>query len=236
MVLPIFARYFRMKNTIILTFLLGISQMLTAQVFELGFVGGATNYVGDIGRTNYIYPTDLGAGITFKYNWNPRIAVRASYNYLPISGDDENAETDFMQARGRNFTNTIHELAFGVEYNFYEYNIAERELSWTPYILLEVAAFNYTTAVNEITPGNYQTKLKTSISIPVGIGIKSQLAGPLAIALETKFAVTFEDDIDFSTPNIPSLDYGGTGNDWYMFTGISFIYTFGRPPCYTSGL
>ena len=207
--------------------------MSFSQLYEIGINIGATNYVGDIGRTNYLYAQDFGAGISFKYNLNPAIALRSSYNYLPISGDDANAATDLLIARGRTFTNTIHEFAVGLDYNFYDYNISESDKTWTPYLFLEVAAFNYAYAESEIAPQEYNLERKTSVSIPVGFGIKSKLAGALAVSLETKFALTFEDDLDFSTARIPSLSFGTDGNDWYMFTHISFIYTFGRPPCYS---
>ena len=49
-------------------------------------------------------------------------------------------------------------------------------------------------------------------------------------------AVRIIDDLDFTTTSIESLDFGGNNSDWYMFTGVSLIYTFGRPPCYTKGL
>jgi hypothetical protein len=72
--------------------------------------------------------------------------------------------------------------------------------------------------------------------VPIGVGFKSKLSGNIAFSLETKFRYTFEDDLDYSTDKIASLDFGGTGNDWYMFTGVSLIYSFGRPACYTQGL
>ncbi|NJN50386.1 MAG: hypothetical protein HC798_04740 [Polaribacter sp.] len=206
-----------------------------AQLYEIGAFVGGSNYVGDIGRTNYIYPNKLAGAIFFKYNYNPKIAFRATYSYLPILGNDADADTNLKQARGLNFTNTINEFALGIEYNFYDYNIAESGKTWTPYILLELAAFNYSNVIGEPVPNTYFFDNKTSFSIPFGMGIKSKLIGNIAVALETKFRYTFVDDLDYTTNQIPSLNFGGTGNDWYMFTGISFIYTFGRPPCYTTG-
>ena len=79
------------------------------------------------------------------------------------------------------------------------------------------------------------SKNKFSYSIPVGFGIKGRLDDNLAMAFEVGARYTLVDDIDFTTDKISALNFGGTGNDWYMFTGISIVYTFGRPPCY-SGL
>lgn len=77
---------------------------------------------------------------------------------------------------------------------------------------------------------------KTSIAIPFGVGFKTKLSGNFAISLETKFRYTFEDDLDFISNNSLDFNTEGNSNDWYMFTGVSLIYTFGRPACYTEGL
>lgn len=223
-----------MKKSILLI-ILSISTISFGQMYEVGISLGGSNYVGDIGRTNYIYPNKIAAAAFFKYNLNPRMALRATYSFLPIGANDLDADTDFKRDRGLNFSNTINELAVGLEYNFYEYDISSDEKTWTPYILIELASFSYKHVDSEPSPGQYQYKTKSSVAIPFGVGFKSKLTGPFAFSLETKFRYTFEDDLDFSTDQIPSLDYGKTGNDWYMFTGFSLIYTFGRPACYTKG-
>lgn len=225
-----------MKNSIIFIVLINFSCIIHGQVYEAGIFLGGSNYIGDIGRTNYIYPNKFAGGLIFKYNWNPRIALRTTYSYLPIEASDLEADTDFKRARGLQFKNTIHELAVGLEYNFYEYDLSSDDKTWTPYILLELAAFNYSFIVSEPQPDNYQFKTKNSFSVPFGIGFKSKLSGDFAFALETKFRYTFEDDLDYNNEKISKLNFGGTGNDWYMFTGFSLIYTFGRPACYTKGL
>ncbi|WP_231962733.1 DUF6089 family protein [Polaribacter sp. KT25b] len=205
-------------------------------MYEAGITIGGSNYVGDIGRTDYIYPNKIAGAAFFKYNWNPRIALRATYSYLPIEANDIDADTDFKRDRNLDFKNTINELAVGLEYNFYEYDLSTPGKTWTPYILLELAAFNYNYVVSEPQPNQYEFDSKNSISVPFGIGFKSKISGSFAFALEAKFRYTFEDDLDYTTDKIAKLDFEGTGNDWYMFTGFSLIYTFGRPACYTNGL
>ena len=224
-----------MKNSILFIIFVSFTTLISGQVYEIGATFGGTNYVGDIGRTNYIYPNKMAGSMFFKYNWNPRIALRASYSYLPIQGDDKNADTDFKRNRGLKFNNTINELAAGLEYNFYEYDLSSTDKTWTPYILVEFAAFNYNTVASEPTPANYIYKKKTSYALPITVGYKSKLIGKFAFALEAKIRYTFEDDLDYSTGRIPSLNFGGNSKDWYMFTGFSLIYTFGRPACYTNG-
>ena len=53
----------------------------TAQINEIGvFVGGA-NYVGDIGSEYYINPNNFMGGVIYKYNLNPRMALRGTFTY-----------------------------------------------------------------------------------------------------------------------------------------------------------
>lgn len=224
-----------MKKKILLLIFISISSISLGQQYETGIFLGGSNYVGDIGKTTYIYPNNIAGALIFKYNWNPRIALRATYSYLPIKANDKHAETDFRRDRALNFSNTINELAVGIEYNFFEYDLSSKDKTWTPYILLEIAAFNYKHVVSEPQPNQYEYAAKNSTAIPFGVGFKSKLTGPIAFSLETKFRYAFEDDLDYATGTIPSLNFGGNGKDWYVFTGISLVYSFGRPACYTKG-
>ena len=200
------------------------------QEYEIGVSIGGTNYVGDIGSTSYINPNKLAGTVFFKYNYNPRVALKATYSYLPIAGDDAKAGSNFRNNRDLRFPNTINEVALGLEFNFYEFDISSEDKSWTPYILVELVAFNYD--IKTATAN----KSKTALALPIGIGFKSKLIGNLAFSLETKFRYTFEDDLDFISEDNLDLNIEGNSNDWYMFTGVSIIYTFGRPACYTKGL
>ena len=202
------------------------------QEYEIGVSIGGTNYVGDIGSTSYINPNKLAGTVFFKYNYNPRVALKATYSYLPIAGDDAKAGSNFRNNRDLRFPNTINEVALGLEFNFYEFDISSEDKSWTPYILVELVAFNYD--IKTATAN----KSKTALALPIGIGFKSKLIGNLAFSLETKFRYTFEDDLEYpkNIPNWDAFNFEGNSNDWYMFTGVSIIYTFGRPACYTKGL
>jgi hypothetical protein len=224
-----------MRKYILFILLVTTSLFLRGQSHEIGFFLGGTNFIGDIGRTNYIYPNKVAGGFVYKFNINPRIALRGTYTYMPMEGNDADSDNAFRQAQGRSFSNTIHEFAAGVEFNFYHYNISDYRTSYTPYIFTEIAAFNYKSPVGLEADNTIRLDSKYSMSLPVGIGIKGLLSGNIAIAFEVGVRYSFVDDIDYSTPDIPILDFGGNGGDWYAFTGLSIVYTFGRPQCF-SGL
>ena len=134
--------------------------------------------------------------------------------------------------RNFNFKNSIKEIAVGIEYNFFEYDMTSEDKIYTPYLLLEVGVFGYDSVESEITQGQYNLKTKISYAIPFGLGFKGKLTDNIGFSLETRVRYTFTDDLDYTTSNIPSLNFGGNSNDWYMFTGVSLVYAFGRPACY----
>ena len=113
-----------MKKNILFFVFASFTSILLGQLHEVGISLGGSNYVGDIGVNYYISPNKPAGALFYKYNWNPRIALRATYSYLPIYGDDLDADTGYRERRGINFSNTVNELAVGFEFNFYEYDLS----------------------------------------------------------------------------------------------------------------
>ncbi|MDG1423051.1 MAG: DUF6089 family protein, partial [Flavobacteriaceae bacterium] len=52
-----------MKTYLILLLFICISSNCLSQINEVGFIVGGVNYVGDVGRTNYIQPKNIGSSI-----------------------------------------------------------------------------------------------------------------------------------------------------------------------------
>lgn len=224
-----------MKKFIIAFLFLLSSAYSFAQINEIGAFLGGSNYIGDIGNTRYIWPNNYAVGGIYKWNMHPHFSIRGTYTYAKISGDDSKSNNSFRENRGLSFTNTLHELAAGIEYNFFKYNLSKIGHTQTPYIIVEAAVANYAT-VNGRT---------FNFTVPFGIGYKRKLAPNVGIAIETSFRYTFKDDIDgYPTYNIVDVegnpvDVNGNiqinpdNNDWYVFTGITIVYAFGREGCYT---
>ena len=219
------------KHLILLLFIC-VSSNCLSQINEIGFFIGGVNYVGDVGTTNYIRPNNTGGTILFKYNLNPRIAIRGNFSYFNLLGNDADSENKIRQQRGESFKNSINEFAVGIEYNFYKYDLSSRDHISTPYILLQMAAVDYETPRLQNPDSSYKFTRNTSVSIPFGIGFKTKVYGKIAFAIETTFRYTFTDELDYSTNRFSDFDYASTSNDWYMFSGISLVYSFGRPACF----
>lgn len=237
-----------MRKLLLLLIFTGLSSLSYAQLNEVGFFLGGSNYVGDIGSTAFIRPNAPAFGLIYKYNTNPRIAYRATFTHMQISPDDSESLNEVRAYFQNSFDKNITEITAGIEFNFFEYNIANDRMKSTPYFILEVGGFQYdaATSIQTILPQrvelNYATK--RGIAIPFGIGFKGRLYNKLAFAIETRFRYTFKDDLDdslfikrFILPKTGSDDIvkfnNPDTNDWYMFTGVSLVYTFGRPPCYS---
>ncbi|MGO3707403.1 MAG: DUF6089 family protein [Mesonia hippocampi] len=221
--------------TLISMTLLGyISQ---AQTYEVGpFLGGA-NFVGDVGNTNYISPNTLVGGAIFKWNRSARHAFRFSILHTKLKADDADSDEQRRQQRGLSFTNGLTEASLGLEYTFWEWNLHNYKPQLTPYLYTGLtAAFTNHMYIknNKLTTHSNNT----TIAIPMVIGIKGTLNTKWVLALEIGARYTFTDNIDGSNPKeinaketFPPFGNPNT-NDWYIFTGISLTYSFGRKPCY----
>jgi hypothetical protein len=224
-----------MKKLILFISFICITNSSNAQINEIGLFIGGSNYIGDIGSEFYINPNNLMGGIIYKWNVNPQMALRGNFTYAQISANDAKSNNSGRELRGLKFTNTVMELAVGVEYSFFEYNVNSYNHTQTPYLLLQIAAFNHHVVKQEIAPLQYEYGSKISVAIPFGVGYKFKIARDFAMAFEIRAAYTFTDELDYNNQNIESLTFGNpNNNDWYVFTGISFVYAFGRPSCYAT--
>ena len=75
------------------------------------------------------------------------------------------------------------------------------------------------------------------MAIPMILGIKKTLGEHFIIAAEVGARYAFTDGLDGSTnvggSTVNNVSFGNTNNnDWYVFSGLSLTYSFGRKPCY----
>ena len=206
-----------------------ISSTLSAQLYEIGLFAGGSNYVGDIGPTNYINPNFPAVGGIAKFNFTPRINFRGSLIYTQLSAKDSKSDSGFRAQRNLSVKNNILEASGGLEFNFFKYSMNKVGFDKTPYIIAKVSVANYRTFF--IRDGNTFTKRRFAFSPTAGLGYKMRLAENFAISLESSFRYTFKDDIDATSGN--NINVGNANSDdWYIFTGFTITYGFGRPGCY----
>ncbi|MBC9796670.1 hypothetical protein IBL28_11875 [Sinomicrobium sp. FJxs] len=229
------------KGAAIVFFFIGL-QAGMAQIHEIGVFLGGSNFIGDVGRTNYIYPTQLAVGGIYKWNKSKRYAYRAQLSYTKLSANDDDSGSSAREMRGYSFSNRILEGSLGMEFHFWEYDLHTLYKPFTPYIYGGVSVFNYRKVDDYYDNGGTlspNSRRKTSFAIPFGLGVKGEVLPNLILGAEVIARYTLVNDIDNSEPkdiaNADGRNYPGFGNynsnDWYVFSGITITYTFGKRPC-----
>ncbi|QHI38213.1 hypothetical protein IMCC3317_36000 [Kordia antarctica] len=226
-----------MKRLVLLLVAFTLAQTANAQLHEIGAYVGYSNFIGDVGSTQYINPNHLAYGAIYKWNRSARHSFRASITRTLLEGKDIKSDDPSRQFRGLEFTNTITELSLGIEFTFWDFNLHNIDPQSTPYIYTGISYFSYDTLFlddgNIIPYGD-----DAAFAIPMVLGYKATISEKMIIAFEIGARYTFTDDLDGSNPvndkeDFDNLKFGNiNSNDWYMFTGITLTYTFGKKPCY----
>ena len=225
-----------MKKVLVLFFCLIFHTVSNAQIHEIGVFLGGSNYIGDVGKTNYISPNELALGILYKWNKSPRHSYRFSYTQSTISGNDLDSEVPARYLRGYKFKNSIKELSAGLEFDFFDFNLHEvLKRKITPYVYSGLTYFIYDEQY--VLGGKTKTDYTSStFAIPMTVGIKSNVLENFILGFEVGARYTFTDNLDGSFPknkNLEALKFGNINSkDWYVFTGFTITYTFGNKPCY----
>ena len=212
---------------------------LNAQTYEIGAFAGGTNFIGDVGRTNYILPSDIAYGGLFKWNKSKRYAWRVSFIHGKFTADDSKSSISSRRQRGYVVKNSITEASAGLEFNFVEYNLHRLGPAFTPYLYTGVTYFRYN--YNYFDAGQFINFNQTdgSFAIPMTVGAKYRLNQFLILGAEIGARYTFTDNLDASNPeksrlisNQLDVAFGNIfSDDWYVFSGLTLTYTFGRKPC-----
>lgn len=223
-----------MKKLFIIILLIGFTKA-NAQIHEIGIFLGGSNYIGDVGKTNYINPNELAYGVLYKWNKSPRHSYRFSYTQAKIKANDLDSDVDGRKDRGYNFENDIKEFSLGFEFNFFNFNLHELERQFTPYVYTGASYFIYDQLY--VVSGDTKVDYRDSaFAIPITLGIKSNIFPNLILGAEVGARYTLTDNLDGSNPknpNLSTLKFGNlNSNDWYVFSGFTLTYTFGEKPCY----
>lgn len=248
-----------MRRLFLFVFILCFSQLTFAQRHELGVFAGGANVIGDIGKANYINPfptkTEAGGKIylpisiggLYRFNINPQMGFRANISYSKVGASDHRSKEYYKLERNKNFRNNIIEGSVMFEYNFFNIN-DDQETAQSPYIFFGVGAFSAKGKEYDFDGTNIieKTKYNIDLSIPFGVGYKVRFNYSWILSFETGIRYTNVDYIDYNTGKFSEdyknkfpdylkgeYNYGNLSNkDWYVLTGISLTYSFGRPACY----
>ena len=223
------------KVYFILVLLINLS-LGNAQIYEIGVFGGGSNFIGDVGSTKFIAPNEIAIGGLIRWNRSPRHSYRASVIYTTMSADDNLSSDPRRGLRGYYFSAKTLEISTGIEFTFLDFNLHNGDFIFTPYIYTGMSMLshrNFYYVNNTFTLGKSNSN---AFGIPIALGAKFTLTEHLIFGMEIAARYTFSDEIDGSLPDseeLNSLKFGNiNNNDWYVFSGFTLTYTFGRNPCF----
>lgn len=198
-----------MKKFIISCFLLLSTLFLSAQRSEVGAFMGTSSYIGDLNPTKLFANPKFGGGIIYRYNINPRWAIKANILFASVEASDWANNNKYE--RDLSFRSPITEISAEVELNFFNIYNATGRNRFTPYIFtgFTIFSFNPQGYYNgkyydlqhlgtegqgfEGKPDYYSL---TSFAIPFGIGFKLNIGKYISFGLEAGMRYTFTDYLD----------------------------------------
>ncbi len=218
--------------------ILSTTFLVHSQTYEIGGMIGGANYIGDVGKTNYINPNNFAVGGLFKWNRSARHAFRGSVMVAKIKGDDSKSSNSRRKERGYSFENTVKEVSIGIEYTFWDFDVHAQKAISTPYLYTGLTYFWYDALYKRGNDVITDYDGASSVAIPMVLGYKANMGRNAMVGFEIGARYTFTDDLDGSNPvkalsDNENLKFGNTNSDdWYVFTGITVTFAFGRKPCY----
>jgi len=205
-----------MRKTILVALLFAMAIPLSAQRnADYGFSAGMMTYLGEINPVNLFYNPGPAANIFYRYNFNPRQAIRANLLGGHLSASDLDFNNAMQQNRASSFSGMLGELGVTYEFNFFPYSTQRsRRVDYTPYIAAGAALSVVSATDFSIFP-----------SIPFSAGFKINIANDLGLEFEYGFRKTFYDNFDGLTDMVDPEDLTWIhNNDWYSFMGISITW------------
>lgn len=225
------------KVYFILVLLINLS-LGNAQIYEIGVFGGGSNFIGDVGSTKFIAPNEIAIGGLIRWNRSPRHSYRASVIYTTMFADDNLSSDPRREQRGYYFSAKTLEISTGIEFTFLDFNLHSGDFIFTPYIYTGVSILNHPNFYFQEDSLVSEKSRSNAFGIPIALGAKFTLTEHFIFGIEIAARYIFTDEIDGSMPSSEGLNYLKFGNinnnDWYVFSGFTLTYTFGRNPCFCS--
>lgn len=224
-----------MKRFWVYIFCICFAMGAQAQIHEIGVFMGGSNFIGDVGATDYVKPKEPAYGIMYRWNRSPRHSWRFSYIQSNLVADDADSEIDARKQRNYHFNNVVREFSAGLEFDFFNYDMHDSKPQATPYVHTGLSYVMY----DGLYFANGKDKSdgsRSTFAIPMTVGFKGRVFDIFVLGFEVGVRMTFKDDIDGSNPTsskYKAARFGNlTSNDWYTFTGFTLTYTFGDKPCF----
>jgi hypothetical protein len=181
---------------------------------DYGVVGGFSSYLGDINPNRLFYSPLPAGGIIYRYNFNPRQAIRTNLFYGGLRAKDSDFNNAFQTARDSSFSGTVGEWAVQFEFNFLPFTTQGKQRSFTPYFAAGAGIAFVNTKTFAYVP-----------VIPFSIGFKINIYKNMGLEAEYGFRKTFYDNFDGLKDLVAPSDFALIhNNDWYSFAGVAVTW------------
>ncbi len=210
-----------MRKLCLIILLVSLSSLTgwTQYYVDYGFSVGASNYLGEIGggdeaRRGGFVDMKLNAsrwtaGGFFRYRISPKLGVKASLNYIRLTGDDANTTNPARRGRNLNFKNDMFEFLVNGELYIYKVNdvggTGRYSTDFNLYFFGGAGLF-YSNPKGQTASGSWESlrSLQTegiayssfNFAIPLGIGFYYTIDRKYRLGMEVGWRTTFTDYID----------------------------------------
>jgi opacity protein-like surface antigen len=184
------------------------------QYAEIGLIGGAMTYTGDLAETPYrieqTHPSIFGY---VQYNTSPWFSLRWQGGYGRISGSDEYSSRSYANLRNLSFTSDIYEGSMLLVWNLTGFDAKRMRRPFSPYLFGGVSVFNFNPRAYyqgqwvELQPLGTEGQgtsafperdpyALTQVGLPIGGGLRIALTEQWTMGIEVKFTKTWTDYLD----------------------------------------
>ena len=137
---------------------------------DYGVFAGVSSYIGDINPGRLLYAPRPAGGIFYRYNLNPRQALRTSIIIGGLHANDIDFNNAFQQARAASFSGTVGEWTLQYEFNFFPYSTEGKRWDFTPYFAAGAGiAFINTTTYTYVPVIPFSFGFKVNIYKNIGL-------------------------------------------------------------------
>ncbi|HKI88402.1 MAG TPA: DUF6089 family protein, partial [Draconibacterium sp.] len=110
------------------------AMLITVSVFaqktaDIGIWGGTSTYYGDMEGVPPFQSFKPNFGALFRYNFNPRVAMRAMFLTGRFAADGNYQEVPWS------FSKNVQDISVQVEINYLKYRLGDKGTPLSPYIL-----------------------------------------------------------------------------------------------------
>ena len=210
--------------------LCGLQAQGEDRYFEVGIKAGIVNYQGDLQKSLF---TAAGSnplfGAFLRYNLNDQFALRAVGEVGTLAADD--ADNSELNSRGFSFESGLAAGEIVVEYLPFGKDRFQNGIYFSqinPYLLLGLGAAYADAEVSVTDPADASKFPEANdqaafFTLPIGGGVRYDIASGFAAGLEVNWRATFNDYLDGVSVNGRS-----DRNDWFWTFGAYASFTFGN--------